>query len=219
MKRSQTLLAIATMLAIMGLYTAAIYGHLPDKMPIHWNIRGEVDGWADKKVAVMVMPAITLFITALLMGLPAITPVQFRSNLQGTTGEIYNYVCCVVVGLFCYIHGVMLQSALHPQMGFNRALFSGMFLFFGLLGNVMGKMRRNPWMGVKTPWTLASDKVWDPTHRLAGKLMVSTGLLGAAWCLAGLTPVPVFVLFMVASLYPLPYSYMLYKRLEKSGGL
>ncbi len=219
MKRSHAMIAIALILVGIAVYTALIYKQLPDKMPIHWNIHGKPDGFADKKTAVLLMPGIILLMTAFLGALPAMTPLQFRENITGQTGDIYNYMMVVITGLMTYIHVMMLEAALLPAMDFNKVLFTGMFFFFGLLGNVMGKIRRNPWMGVKTPWTLASDKVWDPTHRLAGRLMVGSGLLGALLTLLGVNPVPTLIAFILAVLYPLLYSYQLYKRLEARGEL
>ena len=63
-------------------------------------------------------------------------------------------------------------------MDIGRALIGGMFLFFALLGNVMGKVRKNFYIGIRVPWTLASDRVWNDTHRLAAWLMVGGGILG-----------------------------------------
>ena len=88
------------------------------------------------------------------------------------------------------------------------------FLFFALIGNVLGKVRRNFWVGVRTPWTLASDKVWIATHRLAARLMVVAGMIGAL----GVPVALCFGLLMLALFVPVVYSYFLYQRLEREEG-
>jgi uncharacterized membrane protein len=88
---------------------------------------------------------------------------------------------------------------------------------------VLGKVRRNFYMGVRTPWTLASERVWNDTHRLAAKMFVGAGVIGLV---AVVLPVPlpaviisVVVLMIIAGLTPAVYSLILYKRLEKLGEL
>jgi uncharacterized membrane protein len=157
------------------------------------------------------MPGTVLVLLGMMIGLPAISPKRFSiAVFRGT----FNYIMLVVIALMGYVHVLMLVFALHQEMNFNRALISGMFLFIALLGNMMGKIRRNFWIGVKTPWTLASDRVWDATHRLAGRLMVAAGIIGCMLTLAGVSPIACFVLFMAPLLYPIFYSYFLYHKLE-----
>jgi uncharacterized membrane protein len=211
MKTKQALITGFALLGALLIFTLVVYEHLPDKLPIHWNIRGEVDGWANKQTAVLFTPGTVLILLGMLVGLPAVSPKQFSIN---SFRDTFNYVMLVVVALMGYIHILMLFMGLHPDMKMNRALMSGMFLFFALMGNIMGKLRRNFWMGVKTPWTLASDRVWDATHRLAGRLMFGAGVLGCLLALAGVSPAIGVVLFIAAVLYPAVYSYFLYRRLE-----
>ena len=115
------------------------------------------------------------------------------------------------------IHVLMLQGALHPQTDMGRWLIVGICVFMALIGNVMGKLRKNFWMGYRTPWTLASDEVWVATHRLGARLMVATGVIAAVIVGAGGPPPVAFVLVMAGALYPTLYSLVLYKRLEREG--
>jgi uncharacterized membrane protein len=123
----------------------------------------------------------------------------------------------VLAFMIACIHVVSLQAALHPRANFGKPMVTVMFVFFALIGNVLGKTRRNFYMGYRCPWTLASDTVWVATHRLGGKLMFATGITGAiAICLG--VPLPVcFVLFLIAVAIPYPYALMLYKKLESEG--
>ncbi len=133
----------------------------------------------------------------------------------------------LVVALFGFIHVLLLYSYLRPtpadadEANFDlvRILLGGEMMFFGLLGNLMGKVRRNFWMGVRTPWTLASEAVWIRTHRVTAWLWTAGApLLGVA-VLAGLPIVWSLVPFVAMILYPVLYSLLLYKRLEREGKL
>jgi uncharacterized membrane protein len=92
-------------------------------------------------------------------------------------------------------------------------------LFCALLGNVMGKVRRNFYVGVRTPWALANERVWNATHRFAAKTFVAAGVIGLALTLLGFTGWPVFVLLMAGLLAPVAYSLVFYKQLERRGQL
>ena len=126
----------------------------------------------------------------------------------------------VVAALFTYIQLLLvLGGVAGVQLDLTRWLLGGLSLFFALLGNRLGKVQRNFWMGVRTPWTLASEAVWIRTHRLTAWLWVPGGgvlaILGFAgvpvwWWLAGL---------LLMALSPVFYSLWLYKRLEKQGRL
>jgi uncharacterized membrane protein len=106
----------------------------------------------------------------------------------------------------------------HGAVDIGRALFGGIGIALVLLGNVLGKVRRNFWLGVRTPWTLASDRVWYATHRLAGKTMVLGGLAVVAATVAGLPAYVATGALLAAALAPVGFSLVYYKRLERTGG-
>src|SRR5262249_58530216 len=88
-----------------------------------------------------------------------------------------------VTALFAYMQGVLLYTVYQSAHGgapvdLGRGFMAGLFLFFALIGNVMGKVRKNFYIGVRVPWTLASDRVWNDTHRLAAWVMVAAGVIG-----------------------------------------
>ena len=83
----------------------------------------------------------------------------------------------------------------------------------------MNKVRRNFYVGIRTPWTIASEQVWNQTHRVAAWLYVPLGLIGFAAVVLGVNLIVVFVVFIFGVLFPVPYSLYLYKRLEREGKL
>lgn len=204
-------LAVA-LFAIVGLFAWIWYPSLPDTMPTHWNINGQVDGWMPKAQSLQFGFGLLVFLLAILLSAQWLSPKGFDIEPFRPT---FNYVVLLVLALFAFIQLASLQFALHPGLPSGRILISGMMLFFGLLGNVMGKIRRNFYMGIRTPWTLASDAVWVATHRLAARIMVVAGLGCALATAVGVPIAPVFAVMMASILYPVVYSFVLSKRLEK----
>lgn len=200
--------------ATMG-YAAIVYPGLPERIPIHWNIRGEVDGWGPR-ITIFLGPGLVLFAWMLLHGLPKLSPKQFSIDAFRAT---FNLMMVIVGALCAYIGCVIIHAAGHPHAPIGQWLVAGIGIFFALLGNLMGKTRRNFYIGIRTPWTLASDRVWDVTHRLGGRWMAAGGLIAAALVLFFNWLIPAFVVIMVSCLYPVLFSYLYYKRLERSGGL
>jgi immunity protein, SdpI family len=196
------------------IYAVVLYPALPDRIPIHWDINGRVDGWGDKRWAAFLGPGVMELLVLLIRALPWLSPRGYAvETFRGT----FNYLMLVLVALMGHVHAVSLQAGLHPERESGRMLVGGLFLFFALMGNVLGKVRRNFWMGVRTPWTLASEKVWVATHRLAARLLVAGGLIGAIAAWLGAPLADCFWLLVAALTVPVIYSLLLYKRLEREG--
>jgi uncharacterized membrane protein len=216
MSRVYALFALAIVVAAW-IGSLAVYPSMPQKVPIHWNIRGEVDGYGDKSVAAFVTPVAMLGLFALFQALPWLSPRQFSlDTFRGT----YEFLVSLIMALFAYIHGLMLWAAHGGPLDLNRALVGGLCLFFVLIGNVLGKVRRNFYVGVRTPWTLASERVWIDTHRLAARLFVAAGVSGLLICLAIGGPTAFIAtggLILLAAFIPAIYSLVHYKRLDRQG--
>jgi uncharacterized membrane protein len=212
MKTQHAVVAGLAMAFTALLYAWILYPALPDRIPVHWNIHGQVDGWADKRVAIYLMPGVMALLVGMLVALPWLSPRNFAIEPFGGTFNAMLLLCTALVG---FVHGVMLQAALHPEMDSGRVLVIGLFVFFALLGSGLGRVRRNFWIGIRTPWTLASDAVWDATHRLAARVLVATGILGALGMGLGLPVAVSFTLLLLAPLVPIFYSLWLSKRLER----
>ena len=141
-------------------------------------------------------------------------PYQFRKT--------WEYVMMLVVALFGYIHVLSLIAGMQggDPINLGRWLIAGMFIFFAFIGNVMGQVRRNFWMGVRTPWTLASENVWIQTHRVTAWVFVATGVIGFLAVVANVPLAAVFIAFILIVIsVPIGYSFILYKRLERLGKL
>jgi uncharacterized membrane protein len=194
--------------------TMIVYGQLPDRIPLHWNAHGEIDRYGPRGSAFM-MPGVMAGLLALLAVLPKVSPLRFSVDAFSDT---YWYCALIVEGMMAYIHTLVLAGALDHGIDTGRWMLGGMAVFIALLGNVMGKVRRNFWLGVRTPWTLANERVWYATHRLAAKMMVGCSALAFIAALANFR-LAALLLIIIGPLVPAVYSLLYYKRLERSGGL
>ena len=218
MKRPLTIAAVLTALIWIG--TAVVYRRLPESMPTHWNIKGEADQYSPKTYGAFMMPIGMLVMLGVALVLPRISPKRFEVDTFKST---YGIVMLLAVALFGYIHVVTLWADVNGRIDIGRALFGGIFAFLALIGNYLSKVRRNFWVGVRTPWTLASDRVWNDTHRLAAKTFVIAGIGGVIVTLLPL-PLPLWMgigggLVAIGALIPAVYSLVHYKRLEGRGEL
>jgi uncharacterized membrane protein len=207
-------------LAVSASAAGWLYPTLPDQIPTHWSIRGEVDGYGGRWT-LFLFPAIMAGMLVFFYFLPALSPKSFEVDTFRST---YLYIMVLVVGLFAYIEGVLLfvvsrTVAGGPVPDIGRAFIAGMFLFFGLMGNVMGKVRKNFYIGIRVPWTLASDRVWNDTHRLAARLWVAAGILGFGLIILGAPIVVAVALLIAVALVPVIYSFVHYKALERRGAI
>jgi len=214
MTTRNALLALAALFAAALGISIYLYPSLPAQLPVHWGMEGNVDGWAPKAQAIAMIAGGIALMAVLLVALPWLSPRSFSVEPFRRT---YNYVTVVIGVMLFAIHMVSMQAARHPEGDYGRALISLIFVFLALIGNVLGKTRRNFWMGWRTPWTLASEPVWTATHRLAGRLMFGVGLLGAAAVWLGAPMPAVLGAFIAAMLAPAVYSLVLYKMLEREG--
>lgn len=188
MTRFYWAVAIGLMILVWAV-SAWFYPGLPQRIPTHWNIHGQVDGHGDKRWAVFLMPLFTTGLLALFAFLPALSPKKFEVDAFRPT---YLFIMVAMVALFVHIQAIILMATWQEVGGgakridVGRSLVGGIFVFFALMGNVMGKVRKNFYIGFRVPWTLASDRVWNDTHRLAAWLMVAGGVLGLIAVAAGL---------------------------------
>jgi uncharacterized membrane protein len=209
------------LIAASAAASAYAYSGLPETIPTHWNLKGQVDGYGPKSLSTFLMPAAMLGMLVLFWFLPALSPKNFEVDTFRTT---YLYITVLTMALFAYIHGVILYTTWQKVHGgkdvdIGRVMLGGLFLFFGLMGNVMGKVRRNFYIGLRLPWTLASDRVWNDSHRLAAWTMVGGSAVGILALLAGLHIGFAFAALIVSVLVPCVYSFVHYKRLEREGAL
>jgi len=190
---------------------AWLYPSLPDRIPTHWNAAGEVDDYSGKPWGVIVLPLAAVFSWALMKIIPLISPKGFRTTeFQG----VINVFQVAMVGFLSLVAMLMLLAGLGHDVYINNIVPIGVGLLFIVIGNYMGKVRKNFFIGIRTPWTLASDEVWARTHRLGGRVFMLCGVLLAAMAFLPRMPLVLIGSVVAAAFVPVVYSYLLYRRLE-----
>lgn len=155
---------------------------LDASVPIHWGVNGEPDGFAPAWLAFSLGPVITMLVVGLMALVPRIEPR--RENLRRSAGA-YRTVAVALVVFLAVIQVVTVTSGTGIGIPVGLVIGLGVGILFVVIGNVLGTVRSNFMFGVRTPWTLSSDRSWDRTHRLVGRLFVATGVLVAASSLTG----------------------------------
>lgn len=192
-------------------FSAAVYSRLPDPIPTHWNLRGEIDGYSPRAWGAWLMPAILLSVAAIVPRLPALDP---RKQNYEKFRPTYDFVIAAVMTLLAVLHVVLLGAALGWPIRIERITPILIGLLFTVIGNLLPRARPNWLFGIRTPWTLTNDRVWERTHRMGGFTFVIAGVV--VMLTAFLDPAVAMIAFIVsivtASIIPLVYSYFAWRQ-------
>lgn len=201
-------------LGIMLMASAYGWMQLPAdaQLPIHWNAQGEVDGYGSKFMGLLLLPLIT---AVLIPGVVWLTRLDPRRDHVEQSQKFLTVVMAAIVVLMTGIHlGIVLASLGHA-VPMDRVAGSLIGVLFIVIGNYLGKVRSNYFMGVRTPWTLSSELSWNKTHRLAGKLFMVTGIAStlAALTVGGVVAIVTMVTTLVlTALVSCVYSYVVWRQ-------
>ncbi len=204
--------AVLTHFALVAIF----YADLPDPVPSHWNAVGEVDGYTPKPWGAWLFPLITLGVFLLFKVIPWISPHGFRMETFMNVVDILK----LTTVLFMLVVGVTtILAARGAQFDPGKIVVPGVGVLLLVIGNYMGKLRKNFFIGIRTPWTLASDEVWARTHRLGGWMFVLAGLFMVVSGLTGWSSRTGLILavVLVAAFVPVVYSFIIYRRIEGFG--
>jgi uncharacterized membrane protein len=181
MKRSWRIELVQLLpIAAMFLVAALCWSHASDRIPVHWNLRGEVDRYGGKFEGLLLLPLVSLALYLLLLVLPLFDPG--KANYRTFAGA-YNLIRLMIMLFLTAIYAVSVLVSLGYHVDMNTVIGLAIGVLFIVLGNVMGKIRPNWFVGVRTPWTLSSKLSWTKTHRLGGWLFIVMGLLAVAWAI------------------------------------
>ena len=192
---------------------AVAWSYVPERIPVHWNLQGEVDGYGGKFVGLLLLPLMTLGLYLLLLFLPRLDPGY--AQLPELRRRLQRHSHFALVVFMAVLYGVTAAGGAGPIRSTSARWSrwaSGASLV--VLGNVMGKIRPNWFVGVRTPWTLSSKLSWTKTHRLAGWLFIvlgpliaASGVLRTDWML-GLT----IAVGGVSLVWIVAYSYVVWRK-------
>ncbi|VTS07157.1 SdpI family protein [Tuwongella immobilis] len=205
---------------VLAVTLTAYWGYadrLPEQIPVHWNAAGEADRFTTSEYVLqhwLLMPAIIAAVSVAAVGLPKISPQEYRIERFSDT---WYQIMLITQVMMAFFQISILLSSFDPNVPAGRGILVGIGVGFMLLGNILGRVRRNFWMGIRTPWTLSSEVVWNRTHRVGGFLFVLMGLVGLLTGLFNWSIWPFLGITLLGSLGVCLYSLILYKRLERRG--
>lgn len=212
-KLSFELVLIAIILAPL-IYIAAKWNAFPDTIPIHWNVKGEVDDYGSK-YHLLFFTGMNLGLYFLMIILPKIDPR--KRNYDAFSG-LYLKIRFVIT-LFMTVIGMLIAlEAAGMNVHTERVIVVAVTLLFTLLGNYIVNVKPNFFIGVRTPWTLDNNEVWRKTHALAGRLWFWTGLtalLVSFFLPDNMLPVLMMVVIPMIAAIPVVYSFIIFKKLQK----
>ncbi len=164
-------LAIILISFIVGF---ALYVRLPEKLPSHWGISGNIDSWIDKNLGVLIFPAFTLIVYLLMIFLPLVDPLK-ENYLKFL--KPYFWFRTATVLFLCLLYFYSLWVALGGELNIIYFMVPVLSLYIVLLGFFLPKVKRNYFVGIRTPWTIHSEEVWNETHKFGERAFVAAGIL------------------------------------------
>lgn len=206
------------LIVLMFLAAFYLYPTMPERMPVHWNAKGKIDGYGSRNAALFLLPVVNLVIYGLFLLIPKIA--VFRENVKEFYGRFgFDFRTVIVVFFF-----VLYLATLMPPMGYSfnmgYVVMPAVALLIFYMGYLMRHMKRNFFMGIRTPWTLSNDIVWKKTHDVGGRLFQVWGgimLLVVIFVPSGYIMWFIMVPILAIVTFVFVYSYKLYQQ-EKGKG-
>lgn len=189
------------------------YPYLPEKVPMHWNIDGEVDSYQPKAEAVWFMPVLIAVMWAMFQILPKLDPK--RKNYAAFSAE-WEVLQLAFLSFSVYLQAVIVYASLNPSVKSGPLMFLGMGAMFITIGKIMPKIKQNYFVGIRLPWTIANEDNWKKTHTFGGMCFMAAGILFLTGAMGGLLPAKAFFgLLMLTIAMPVAYSFWLFNRAKK----
>lgn len=208
-KKNLPKLIITSIITLIPIIIGIIlWDKMPEQVPVHWNINGEVDGFATKTQAVFVMPLVLVAVHWI-----CVLGTNLDPKKQNISDKVFTLVLWIIPVLSLLCNSFVYTTALGHNVNVEVIMPLFMGALFVVIGNYLPKCKQSYTLGIKLPWTLNDEENWNKTHRLAGFLWVicgviimATAFLGVSWLL--------FVLLIPMVIVPTVYSYLLYKKKE-----
>ncbi|MFC1789663.1 SdpI family protein [Patescibacteria group bacterium] len=190
------------------------YPQLPDVMASNWNAQGQVDGYISKTWGVFLMPIISFIVALLFLLIPKIDPL--KENIAKFRKYFDGFIILILAFLF-YIYLLTIIWNLGNTFNMTYVIIPALSVILYYAGVLIEKAKRNWFVGIRTPWTLSSEEVWDKTHKIGAKLFKISAFLALFGLLFGkyeyatlLAIIPV----IFSSIFTIVYSYFIYQKLK-----
>jgi uncharacterized membrane protein len=188
----------------------ALYSRMPDPMASHWGAQGEVNGYISRFWGMFLVPFITTGLVLLFLAIPLIDPL--KANIAKFRGY-FDWFVAIFTGYMLFLYILTLLWNLGYRFDMFQMMLPVIAVFFFFMGVLVSKAKRNYFIGIRTPWTLNNDEVWDRTHRFGGrafKIAAVISLLGVFWTEVAIwfLLVPIIIVAVVTVIY----SYVIYQK-------
>ncbi|MFC6614250.1 SdpI family protein [Halopenitus salinus] len=213
MKSHHRFLIAAIFVGVSAALSVLAAPELPTRMATHWNAAGQPDGTMSKPAALVLIPAMTAGLLIVFALIPRVDPL--RANIASFR-SVYDWFVVVFTAFMTVIHGGIIAFNLGYEFDFTLLVLAAVAGLFYYVGVLLTHAKRNWFVGIRTPWTLSSDEVWNRTHRLGGRLFKLTALVALVGLLFG--EYAIYFLVVPALLtagITIVYSYYLYEQLER----
>lgn len=203
-------------LAIIILSIAAtlfMFPRLPEKVPIHWNVKGEIDNYGSRYFTV-IFSVIPLLLFWLKKIIPEIDPKaeNYKKHAKAFNATIYTTIIFLI-----FMHWLTVKAAFDNTVDISFFVLAGIGVLFTVTGNFLTQARPNYTFGIRTPWTLANEIVWKKTHRVGGFLFFITGIITLVLSFWN-NEIRIYIfisLIFFTVLFSFLYSYLLFRKLKK----
>ncbi len=206
-------LPILIILLIPLITAVFLYPYIPDQVPIHWNVKGEIDDYSSKAFGTFLLPVLNIILYVLFLVLPKIDPKRANYRKFDSSYTIIRYSLHIFLTI---LFGVTIVISLGFPVNIGKWVAASVAVLFVVMGNTIGRVRHNYFVGFRFPWTLDNEEVWKKTHQFGAKAMVLGGvvaLIGAILTNGSLS----FTILMLGIIIPMIvvtiYSYMIYKKM------
>ncbi len=190
------------------LLSAAFYSRLPETMPTHWDIQGNPNGYSSRFFAAFGLPAILLICTVFVNFSISADPKKQNIDRSPQMKLISRWLIVIVANV---TQASVIAKVLYKDFNISVLITVLVGVVIAVLGNYLPKCKPNYTVGIKLPWTLASEENWRKTHRFAGFVWIVGGIMIAA---SAFTPYKWLMLVAVVLLSVIPaiYSYYLFRK-------
>lgn len=198
------------------IYLAYLWNDLPSKVPMHWNIKGEIDRYGDKAELIIIPFLLPVLVYVIFLVVPKIDPKN-KLNKMGNKLQTIKFLLTIFMSILALfiIYSVKNQSLTNPNY---IVLLIG--VLFIILGNYFKTIKPNYFIGIRTPWTLENETAWRETHKLGGKMWLVGGILIVLSSLTFDKQIN-FIIFLIITciitIIPIVYSYFIFRKEKKNG--
>ncbi len=195
---------------ILAFLTAAYaYPNMPDRMATHWGMSGDADGFSSRDIGVFLMPLLTLAIFGIFAVLPELDPL--KRNYPSFMREYDTFAALIVIFLY-YVYALTLIYNLGVQFELARFLAPALGIIIFYTGVLLKKAKQNWFVGIRTPWTLSSEGVWERTHSVTGNIFQAAGVVAFIGAVVPAALIASVAVLIGAAVFGFVYSYMEFRK-------